>query len=148
MGVFPLVIAVDTNVLVYAHRGESPFHDVARARLKSLAEGDTPWGIPIVAAWGFARVVTQPIFNPATAMSTAIAAIDGLLTSASARVLTPGARHWSLLREIILSSQVRGAVTTDAVLVAICREHGVDTLLTNDRDFRRFSGIRVEPLAG
>ncbi|MDQ3456714.1 MAG: PIN domain-containing protein [Actinomycetota bacterium] len=81
-------------------------------------------------------------------MGTAITALDGLLTSASACVLMPGARHWVLLAEIIRASQVRGAVTNDAVLVAICREHGVDTLLTNDRDFRRFSGIRVELLTG
>lgn len=110
--------------------------------------GAEPWGIPIVAAWGFARVVTQPVFSPPTSMTAAMAALDGLLASPSARVLMPGARHWSLLRDIVPRGQVRGAVMSDAVLVAICREHGVDTILTNDRDFRRFSAIRVEPLAG
>lgn len=142
------MIAVDTNVLVYAHRGESPLHDVARDRLQALTEGNEPWGIPIVAAWGFVRLVTQPVFNPPTAMTVALAALHGLLANPSARVLMPGGRHWSLLREIVVDSQVRGAMTSDAVLVAICREHGIDTILTNDRDFRRFSGIRIEPLAG
>lgn len=140
------MIAVDTNVLIYAHRAEMPLHAVARERLTALAEGDAPWGIPIVAAWGFARAVTQPFFTPPTAMVMAIGALDGLLSGVSARVLMPGVRHWSLLCEIIRSSQVRGAMMTDAVIVALCREHGVDTILTNDRDFRRFSGIRVEPL--
>ena len=36
---------------------------------------------------------------------------------------------------------------TDAVIVALCREHGVDTILSNDRDFHHFSDIRVERLA-
>ena len=32
------MIAVDTNILVYAHREDSPFHDAAFRRVAELAE--------------------------------------------------------------------------------------------------------------
>lgn len=142
------MIAVDTNILIYANRSESPLHGAARDRLAGLAEGLTPWGLPIAAAWGFVRVITQRAFQPPTPMSQAMDALAALVSGPSVRVLNPGPRHWSLLSEIARGNQVRGAMMTDAVIVALCREHGVDTILTNDRDFRRFSGIRVEPLTG
>jgi predicted nucleic acid-binding protein len=60
------VIAVDANVLIYANRAELPLHTVARTRLAELAEGAVPWGLPVAAAWGFVRIVTQQIFDPPT----------------------------------------------------------------------------------
>lgn len=62
------------------------------------------------------------------------------------RVLHGGPRHWSLLRDTIEESRVHGGLVTDAVVVALCREHGVDTVLSNDRAFRRFPQITWEPL--
>ncbi len=142
------MIAVDTNVLIYANRSESPLHNAARERLAALAEGPAAWGLPIVAAWGFARVITQRAFDPPTTIIQAMEALTRLTSSPTVRILNPGSRHWSLLNDIVRENQVRGALMTDAIIVALCREHAVDTVLTNDRDFRRFSGIRVEPLAG
>ncbi len=137
------MIAVDTNVLIYANRAELPLHSVARTRLTELAEGAVPWALPIVAAWGFVRIVTQPIFDPPTPMGQAVEFIDNLLDSPTVRVLGPGSRHWQLLRTIFEDGQVRGGLVTDAVIVASCREHGVDTVLSNDRDFQRFSDVKI-----
>lgn len=142
------MIAVDTNVLVYANRAELALHTVARTRLAELAEGAAPWGLPVVVAWGFIRIVTQPIFDPPTPTSQAIMFVDRLLSSPSVRVLGPGPRHWELLSTIIDEAQVRGGMVTDAVVVALCREHGVDMLLSNNRDFHRFPGIKVLALGG
>jgi uncharacterized protein len=83
------VIAVDTNILIYANRAELPLHTVARTRLAELAEGAVPWGLPVVAAWGFARIVTQPIFDPPTPTGQAVEFIDHLLGSPTVRVLGP-----------------------------------------------------------
>ncbi len=137
------MIAVDTNVLIYANRTELPLHAVARARLTELAEGSVPWALPMVAAWGFVRIVTQPIFDPPTPTGQAVEFVDRLLGSPTVRVLGPGSRHWELLRTVLGGSQVRGGLVTDAVIVALCREHGVDTLLSNDHDFTRFPGIKL-----
>jgi len=63
-----------------------------------------------------------------------------------ARVLTPGERHWSLLRRMLLDGQARGPMATDAQLAALTIEYG-GVLHTTDRDFARFPGLRwVNPL--
>lgn len=141
------MIAVDANVLIYANRAELPLHTVARTRLTELAEGAVPWGLPVVVVWGFVRIVTQPIFDPPTPIGQAIEFIDQLLRSPTVRVLSPGSRHWELLRTILDEGQVRGGLVTDAVIVALCREHGVDTVLSNDRDFDRFPNVKVARLS-
>jgi len=137
------VIAVDTNVLIYANRAELPLHTIARTRLTDLAEGSSPWALPVVAAWGFLRIVTQPIFDPPTPIGQAIEFVGRLLDSPTVRVLNPGSRHWELLSAVLGDGQVRGGLVTDATIVALCREHGVDTLLSNDRDFHRFPDVRL-----
>src|SRR5688572_3603933 len=53
------MIAVDTNVLVYAHRPESPLHSRALDRLEGLSGGQNPWGIPIHCLVEFAAVVSS-----------------------------------------------------------------------------------------
>lgn len=140
------MIAVDTNVLIYANRAELPLHSVARTRLTELAQGAVPWALPVVAVWGFVRLVTQPIFDPPTPIGQAIEFVDRLLGSPTVRVLGPGSRHWELLRSVLAGGQVRGGLVTDAVIVALCQEHGVDTVLSNDRDFHRFPEVKVERL--
>jgi uncharacterized protein len=137
------VIAVDTNVLIYANRAELPLHDIARTRLTELAEGPDPWGLPVVVAWGFLRIVTQPIFDPPTPMGQATEFVERLMSSPTVHVLGPGSRHWELLAAVLDDSQARGGLVTDAVIVALCREHGSGTLLSNDRDFHRFSDIKL-----
>jgi len=99
-----------------------------------------------VAAWGFVRIVTQPIFDPPTPIGQAVEFLDHLQGSPTGSYARPGPRHWKLLRKILDEGQVRGGLVTDAVIVALCREYGVDTVLSNDCDFGRFPDIRVTPL--
>lgn len=142
------MLAVDVNVLIHANRAEMAMHEAARVRLQALAEGDAPWGLPAVVVWGFLRIVTQPIFDPPTPMAQAVAFIEALLGSPSARLLGAGPRHWALLRETIDQADVTGRLMTDAAIVAVCREHAVTTVLSLNRDFARFDEIAWEPLAG
>lgn len=61
------MIAVDTNVLIYAHREEMPYHSQALAWLRHLAEGQEPWVTPVFCLGEFIRVVTHPrVFDPPT----------------------------------------------------------------------------------
>lgn len=142
------MIALDVNVLIHANREELALHDVAHARMTALAEGPVPWALPVVVLWGFVRIVTQPIFDPPTPMRQALEFVDHLVASPSARVLRPGPRHWELLADTLREAQASGRLVTDAVIVALCREHGIDTVLSNDRDFRRFPQITWQPLDG
>jgi toxin-antitoxin system PIN domain toxin len=141
------VIALDTNILVYAHRAEMAQHAAARAARAALAEGDEPFGVPVTVATEFLRVVTHPrVFRPPTDMPTARAALDAVLDSPSARLLAPGPRHRALLAEAIEEGDATGNLVLDAAIVATCREHAVRTILTNDLDFRRFPSIEVAGL--
>lgn len=141
------MIAVDTNILVYAHREEFAEHPLALTRLRALAEGDEAWAVPVFVLGEFLRVVTHPrILRPPSPLDQAVAAVRGLLESPSLRVLRPGGRYWRLLEEAIVDARAVGNLVVDAEIVAVCREHGATTILTEDRDFRRFRGITVAPL--
>lgn len=137
------MIAVDTNILVYAHREETPLHPAALDRLRSLAEGSTPWALPIFCLGELVRVVTHArIFTPATGLDTALAFLDQMLGSPSVRLLLPGATFAARFAEACREGSVQGNLAFDAQVVAVCREHGVAEILTEDRDFARFGSPR------
>ena len=141
------MIAVDTNILLYAHRAELQHHEAAVARLRELAEGPAVWGLPVFAIGEFLRVATHPrVFDPPSTRPIAIESVESLLASPSLRVLSPGDRYWQLLHEALTDAGAVGNLVFDAQIVAVCREHGASAILTEDRDFRRFSGIAVRRL--
>ena len=141
------MIAVDTNILVYAHRVELPQHRQAHARLVALAEGPARWAIPVFCLGEFLRVVTHPrLFDPPFEIAEACAALERVLTSPSLVVLTPGDRFWPLLSRATNEARAIGNLVFDAQIVALCREAGVSALLTEDRDFDRFPGFSATRL--
>ena len=142
------MIAVDTNILVYAHRAECPLHKRAKRRLTSLVETEHFFGLPAPCLAEFIRVVTHPvIFSPPSTLEQAFAVIDGLLASPTARLLVPTAEHANTLREVAIAADARGNLVFDAQIAAICLENGVRRLLTADQDFKRFAPIlEVEAL--
>jgi uncharacterized protein len=142
------MIAVDTNVLVYAHRSESTFHTQAFKCLQSLAEGTQRWGIPVSCLHEFLSVVTHPkVFKPASSYEQALAQIDAWLASPQAHVLHSGSQHWRILSELTRKAKLQGGQFHDARIAAICIENGVSSLWSADRDFGRFKALKtVNPL--
>ena len=142
------MIAVDTNVLVYAHRAESVFHAQAFACLKSLAEGGQPWGIPVCCLHEFLSVVTNPkVFTPASSFEQAITQVDAWLASPRAHVLQSGSQHWQVLSLLTRKAMLQSGQFHDARIAAICIENGVSVLWSADRDFGRFKALKtVNPL--
>jgi toxin-antitoxin system PIN domain toxin len=142
------MIAVDTNVLLYADREETPQHRAALRAIRRLAEGQEAWAVPIQCIGEFLRVVSHDrVFRPPTPVEEAFASIESLLASPAARLLIPGNRYLQILRDVIARSGVRGNLVFDAQIAAVCLEHGATTLLTEDRDFTRFQGIKPVSLA-
>lgn len=92
------------------------------------------------------RVVTHPRMHPPSDPRDAPGALEDVLDSPGARILSPGTEYWHLLRQAILEAAARGNLVHDAEIVAVCREHGVETILTEDQDFRRFRGISIRRL--
>jgi toxin-antitoxin system PIN domain toxin len=141
------LIAVDTNILVFADRTELPQHRRALAALRELAEGREAWALPIFCVGEFIRVVSHPrVFDPPTPATEAFAAVAALLESPSARLLTPGPGYLQILGEMIEAGGVAGNLVFDAQIAAVCLERGARTLLTDDRDFSRFPRLTVRPL--
>jgi uncharacterized protein len=138
------VIAVDTNILVYAHREDSTFHAAAASRLAALAEGRAPWVIAWPCLHEFLAIVTHPrIYVPPTPLAAALDQVDAWLASPSLVLLAESEQHWAELRAIIVAGRVTGAHIHDARVAALCRQHGVRELWSADRDFGRFSGLNV-----
>jgi toxin-antitoxin system PIN domain toxin len=134
------VIAVDTNVLVYAHRREVPEHAIARRLLKEFAEGTDPWAVPWPCVYEFFSVVTNPRIWKASATTPAQAMdqLDAWLDSPSLRAIGEPEGFRTVLHALVRRTRVRGPVVHDARVAAICIAHGVDELLTRDRDFSLF----------
>jgi hypothetical protein len=141
------LIAVDTNILVYAHREELPLHEAARQRLIELAQSPARWAIPVFCLGEWIRVITHPkLFdNPHTA-SEAADALSRIMESPSLMILSPGERYGRLFGQAIEEADAIGNLVFDAQIVAVCREAGVRELLTEDRDFDRFEGFPVQRL--
>lgn len=138
------MIAVDTNVLVYAHRAECSFHRQAAGCLKLLAEGSQPWGIPVSCMHEFLAVVTNPkVFNPASSYEQALAQVEAWLASPQAHVLHSGSQHWRVLSELTRKAKLQGGQFHDARIAAICLENAVSVLWTADRDFGRFRALKT-----
>ena len=138
------MIALDTHILVYAHRAESAFHAQAYECVRALAEGDQPWGLPAPCVHEFLAVVTNPkIFRPPSSHEQALAQVDAWLASPQVHLLHGGARHWPILAELTRKARLQGGQFHDARIAAVCLEHGVRQLLSADRDFSRFKALKV-----
>ena len=138
------MIALDTNVLVYAHRAEFPQHAQAVRVLRELSEGVIPFGVPVFALGEFLRVCTHRTYlRPPSSDGEATDFLEGVLASPSCRVLHTGPVFWRLLREDVLQHRVRGNDVFDAQLAAVCRQHGVQAVVTQDRAFARSTGLRT-----
>lgn len=138
------MIAVDTNLLVYAHRADSPWHDAAWETVRGLAEGRARWAIPWPCLHEFLAIVTHPrIYDPPTPADQALAQVDAWLASPSLVLLAEAGGYWPVLRDLVAAGRVAGPLVHDARVASLCRQHGVRELWTVDRDFSRFPGLKV-----
>lgn len=143
------MIAIDTNILVYAHRQASPWHQRAAETIITLAEGPNPWAIPWPCVHEFFSITTHPrIYAPPTPPDRAIADLQIWFESPTLRLIGETDQYWEILRQILKKSAAAGPIVHDARIAAICRAHGVTTLLSADRDFSRFDIAVHNPLIG
>lgn len=144
------MIALDTNLLVYAHREESPEFGAASALLRSLAENRSPWAIPWPCLYEFVAVVTHArIFDPPTPLDLACRQVAAWLASPSLVVLGEGRESWEAFARMAVEGGMSGAAVHDARIAGLCESAGVEELWTADRGFARFGRIKTRnPLAG
>ncbi len=138
------MIVPDVNLLLYAHNSLAKEHARAAKWLTEAMTGGAGVGLSWETILGFIRIATTPkVFASPRDMDEMLAIVDEWLSRDSVVLVTPGNRHWAILRELVPASQARGPLIMDAHLAALAIEHGA-TLCTNDRDFLRFPGFKVE----
>ena len=138
------MIAVDTNILVYAHREDSEWYAAALEQLTVLAEGKAAWTIPWPCVHEFLAIVTHPrIFSPPTPLSVAVAQVDAWLESPSFKPLAEAVDYWPHLKAAVTAAKIAGPQIRDARIAALCAQHGVRELWSADRDFSRFPNLTV-----
>ena len=138
------MIAVDTNLLVYAHREDSTWHRAALSHLTALAEGRAAWAIPWPCVHEFLAIVTHPrIYAPPTPTARAVDQVDAWLASPSVVLLAEAGGYWQGLRDLLAAGKITGPLVHDARIAALCQQHGVHELWSADRDFSRVRGIKV-----
>ena len=145
------MIAVDTNVLVYAHRREAPEHRIAVGVIGDLARGTSPWAIPWPCIYEFFSVVTNVRLwkDAASTPAQAWAQIMAWTESPSISLLAETEEFRDHLQAFSVRPRVRGPVIHDARVAAICVAHAVEALLTRDRDFSLFPELAVRnPFTG
>lgn len=137
------MIAVDTNLLVYAHRRESPWHQSASQCILELAEGGAAWAIPWPCVHEFLAVVTNPrAFVTPSPMAIARRQVDLWLGSPRLRLLAETPVHWTILGGLLERGRLVAGAVHDARIAALCLEHQVAELWTADRDFHRIPSLR------
>jgi len=136
------VVIVDANVLLYAVDTAAVHHARSLSWLEASLSGTEAVGFAWVALLAFIRISTSPAILPAPlAAEDAIGQVQAWLGAPAAVVAQPTSRHAGVLGGLIREAGTAGNLTTDAHLAAIAIEHGAD-IVSYDRDFGRFSGIR------
>jgi len=138
------LIAVDTNLLVYSHREDSPFHESASRQICALASSSSAWAIPWPCLHEFVAIVTHPrIYNPPTPLTIALDAVDAWLQSPGLVLLSEGPTYFAELKRLLQAGRIAGSRVHDGRIAALCLFSGVRELWSADRDFSRFSSLKV-----
>ena len=138
----------DVNVLVYAHRADSPDHPRFRSWLEVVVNGPEAFGLSDLVLSGVIRIVTHPrVFADPTPLARALAFVETLRSAPNRVRIEPGERHWQIFERLCREASARGNLVPDAWLAALAIESGSEWI-TTDRDYARFPGLRWRhPLA-
>ncbi|MBN1605485.1 MAG: PIN domain-containing protein [Polyangiaceae bacterium] len=144
------MIAVDTNVLVFAHRKDSVFHAAASRCVRELAEGVAPWAVPWPCVHEFLAIATHPRrYLPPSPLGAAIDQLEAWFEAPGLVLIGETHQHWDVLKATAQAGMLVGPVVHDARIAAICIENGVSELWTADRDFSRIPSLKTRnPLIG
>lgn len=138
------MIAIDSNILVYAMREDSPHHARANLLVRELAQGELPWAIPAHCLVEFTGIITHPrLYKPPTPLDDALEQIRYWRACPSLRVLSENPLFWHYFSLIAKAANVRGPEIHDVRIAALCLANGVTELWSADRDFKAFPELTV-----
>ena len=135
-------VTIDANILLYASDDSSPRHDSAVTLLAQLATGPGLVYLFWPVAMAYLRIATHPsVFHQPLDPAQARQNLDQLVGRAHVRCPGEADRFWQVYQDLVGDDAIRGNLVTDSHIAALMRQHGVSTIFTVDRDFRRFPGI-------
>jgi len=136
------VIVCDVNVLVNAYRTEALEFRRYAAWLREAVSSEQAFGVSELVLSRFLRVVThQRAMTTPAPVESALAFAAALREQPNSVILAPGPRHWGIFERLCREAGATGNLVPDAYLAALAIEHGAE-LITADRDFARFAGVR------
>ena len=136
---------LDVNLLVYAADRTAERHDRARAFLDHIATTRSITYLFWPVLLGYVRIVTHSgVLRSPLSPAAAIGDVDGLISRPHIVVGGEGEHFWHTFKSVASAMPPRGQLVPDAHLVALMLEHGVTTIWTGDRDFRKFDDITVK----
>jgi toxin-antitoxin system PIN domain toxin len=137
------MILIDANLLLYAYDSSSEYHKNAKNWLQEILSQAEPVRLSWMTILAFLRISTNPrAFTRPLSINEALAVVSEWLSIPSVHILNPTERHFEIMKTLLPAAQVLGPLVMDGHLAALAIEHGA-TLYTNDKDFARFSGVRV-----
>lgn len=144
------MIALDTNILVHAHRPEMPFHARAKSTLSDLVASGRRYGIPMHCLVEFSGVVRhRKIFKAPSSVAQVRAQVEAWLEPVSAWLLPEEEQMLPTFFELVAQAKAEGGAVHDARIAACCLALGVSELWTADRDFSRYAPLKTRnPLIG
>lgn len=138
------MIAIDTNILIYAHRKDSPFYKKADQVVTEIAQSGKAWTIPWNCVHEFLAIVTNPrVFKVPTPQADAIIQLQCWLECPTLQFINEQQGYEAILFDILAKSKIIGPQIHDARVAAVCLQNGIRTLWSADRDFSRVSGLEV-----
>jgi len=142
------VIAIDTNLLVYAHRAGVPEHAAARRAIEKAFRGSRDVGISQPCVAEFLSVVTHPMSaGGPSSPDDAAKFFTTLMQQAQVAIWIPSAGFAERFLRSAASLAVTGPRVFDLQIAMIARGSGAEEIWTHDRNFLSFRGLRVhDPL--
>ncbi len=141
--------AIDANLLLYASDQDSPLHARAVELLDEIALGPEIVYLFWPTTMAYLRIATHPvIFARPLSHADARANIEALLALPHLHAAGEDDAFWRRFTDVADDVAPTGNLVPDTHLVALMIANGVRTIWTRDRDYRKFSGIRVhDPFA-
>ena len=131
------------NVLLYAFRADSELHEIYRPWLQEVINSDEPYAVSPQVFSSMIRIATNPkAFVRPDKIGSVFAFATVLMDSPNCRIVQPGPRHWATFRDLCERAKATGNLVRDAWFAALAIEHGCEWI-TEDRDYRRFPGLRL-----
>lgn len=141
------MIALDSNLLIYAHRSDTPEHDSARRAIERAANSGRGWGSPLPCLAELWAVVTHPHAVGGPSSGSRASGFIAALVAAGCRIWSPGEGFWPRLAELATERGISGPRIFDLQIGLIAADHGAHEIWTHDRHFAAPPGLkRVDPL--